>query len=201
MMVAIVEYGMGNVASVQKALRFLNVDSVVTADFEEINRSKYIILPGVGSFRQAMENLRQRKLITFLREKVAESKPFLGICLGMQLLAEKGYEDGTTEGLGFIEGEVIRIPASGLPVPHIGWNNIDIKIPKYFDKLTDNNFYFVHSYFFNAKNISDVAATVSYGSDLVAVVQKNNVFGTQFHPEKSQTAGLQVLKNFIDFYA
>ncbi|GGD64547.1 imidazole glycerol phosphate synthase subunit HisH 1 [Emticicia aquatilis] len=200
-MVAIVEYGMGNVASVQKALRFLNVDSIVTANFEKINQSKYIILPGVGSFRQAMENLEQRNLISFLREKVTEGKPFLGICLGMQLLAEKGYEDGLTEGLGFIEGEVIRIPESNLPVPHIGWNNISIKIPQYFDKLTDSNFYFVHSYFFNAKNINDVAATVNYGSDLVAVVQKNNVFGTQFHPEKSQTAGLQVLKNFIDFYA
>ena len=119
----------------------------------------------------------------------------------MQLLAEKGYEDGLTEGLGFIEGDVIRIPESNLPVPHIGWNNISIKIPQYFDKLTDSNFYFVHSYFFNAKNINNIAATVNYGSDLVAVVQKNNVFGTQFHPEKSQTAGLQVLKNFIDFYA
>lgn len=200
-MVAIIEYGMGNVASVQKALRFLNVESIVTTDFEVINQSKYIILPGVGSFRQAMENLEQRNLITFLKDKVAEGKPFLGICLGMQLLAEKGYEDGLTEGLGFIEGEVIRIPESNLPVPHIGWNNISIRIPQYFDRLTDNNFYFVHSYFFNAKNIDDIAATVNYGSDLVAVVQKNNVFGTQFHPEKSQTAGLQVLKNFIDFYA
>lgn len=200
-MVAIVEYGMGNVASVQKALRFLNVDSVVTANFDEINQSKYIILPGVGSFRQAMENLEQRNLISFLKEKVVEGKPFLGICLGMQLLAERGYEDGLTEGLGFIEGEVIKMPESNLPIPHIGWNNITIKIPQYFDKLTDDNFYFVHSYYFNAKNIDNIAATVSYGGDFVSVVQKNNVLGTQFHPEKSQTAGLQVLKNFIDFYA
>ena len=200
-MVAIIDYDMGNVASVQKALHFLKIDSKVTSNFEEINDSKYIILPGVGSFRQAMENLEKKNLVSFLKEKVAEGKPFLGICLGMQLLAERGHEDGLTEGLGFIEGDVIRIPESDLPVPHIGWNNINVKIPQYFGNLKDNNFYFVHSYFFDAKNINDVSATVKYGKDLIAVVQKNNVFGTQFHPEKSQTSGLQVLKNFIDFYA
>ena len=200
-MVAIIDYGMGNVASVQKALHFLKINSKVTSNFEDINNSKYIILPGVGSFRQAMENLEKRKLVSFLKEKVAEGKPFLGICLGMQLLAERGYEDGVTEGLGFIEGDVILIPEINLPIPHIGWNDITVKIPKYFDSLNDNNFYFVHSYFFNAKNTEDISATVKYGNDLVAVVQKNNVFGTQFHPEKSQTSGLQVLKNFIDCYA
>ena len=200
-MVAIIDYSMGNVASIQKALRFLGVNSIVTSDFDEINNSKYIILPGVGSFRQAMENLETRKLIPFLKEKVKEGKPFLGICLGMQLLAEKGYEDGVTDGLGFIEGNVIRIPVADLPIPHIGWNNISIHTPQYFSHLTDNNFYFVHSYFFNAKNAVDISATVEYGQELVAVVQKNNVLGTQFHPEKSQTAGLQVLKNFIDCYA
>ena len=200
-MVAIIDYGMGNVASVQKALHFLKIDSKVTSNFEDINNSKYIILPGVGSFRQAMENLEKRKLVSFLKEKVAEGKPFLGICLGMQLLAERGYEDGVTEGLGFIEGDVILIPETNLPIPHIGWNNITVKIPQYFDNLNDNNFYFVHSYFFNAKNVKDISATVKYGKDLVAVVQKNNVLGTQFHPEKSQTSGLQVLKNFIDAYA
>ena len=200
-MVAIIDYGMGNVASVQKALRYLKIDSKVTSNFEEINDSKYIILPGVGSFRQAMENLEKRNLVSFLKKKVAEGKPFLGICLGMQLLAERGHEDGLTAGLGFIEGDVVRIPESDLPVPHIGWNNITVNIPQYFDNLKDNNFYFVHSYFFNASNIEDVSATVNYGKDLVAVVQKNNVFGTQFHPEKSQKSGLQVLKNFIDAYA
>lgn len=200
-MVAIIDYGMGNVASVQKALHFLKIDSKVTSNFEEINNSKYIILPGVGSFRQAMENLEKKELVSFLKQKVSEGKPFLGICLGMQLLAERGHEDGLTAGLGFIEGDVIIIPKTDLPVPHIGWNNITIKIPQYFDNLKDNNFYFVHSYFFNAKNINDISATVKYGNDLVAVVQKNNVFGTQFHPEKSQTSGLQLLKNFIDCYA
>jgi imidazole glycerol-phosphate synthase subunit HisH len=200
-MVAIIDYGMGNVASVQKALRFLKIDSRITSNFEEITNSKYIILPGVGSFRQAMENLEKRNLVTFLKEKVAEGKPFLGICLGMQLLAERGYEDGLTTGLGFIEGEVIKIPNSELPVPHIGWNNITVNISQYFNNLEDTNFYFVHSYFFNAKNTEDISATVNYGEDLVAVVQKGNVFGTQFHPEKSQTSGLRVLRNFIDAYA
>ena len=192
---------MGNVASVQKALHFLKIDSKVTCNYEDVNNSKYIILPGVGSFRQAMENLEKRKLVSFLKEKVAEGKPFLGICLGMQLLAERGYEDGVTQGLGFIEGDVIIIPETDLPIPHIGWNDITVKIPQYFDNLKDNNFYFVHSYFFNAKDINDISATVKYGNDLVAVVQKNNILGTQFHPEKSQTSGLQVLKNFIDAYA
>lgn len=200
-MVAIIDYGMGNVASVQKALRFLKIDSIITANFDEINNSKYIILPGVGSFRQAMENLENRSLVTFLRKKVDEGTPLLGICLGMQLLAEQGYEDGLTKGLGLIEGDVIKIPISDLPIPHIGWNNITISNPRYFSNLNDKNFYFVHSFYFNAKNKEDIAATVDYGRDLVAVVQKNKVIGTQFHPEKSQGSGLQLIKNFIDCYA
>lgn len=200
-MVAIIDYGMGNVASVQKALRILEINSIVTQNFDEIDNSKYIILPGVGSFRQAMKNLEERCLIGFLKEQVIKGKPFLGICLGMQLLANKGYEDGISDGLGFIEGEVIKIPNTGLPIPHIGWNNISIQNPQYFKSLVDDNFYFVHSYHFNTKNTIDISATVCYGQNIVAAVQKNNVLGTQFHPEKSQMAGLQVLKNFIAFYA
>lgn len=190
---------MGNVLSVQKALNAINVDSVISDKPDEIAKCSHIILPGVGSFKKAMDNLHAKDLVTVLRKEVNENKkPFLGICLGMQLLAEKGFEDGETEGLGFIEGNVDVIPENHLPTTHIGWNNIKVKNRKYFNNVHDNNFYFVHSYCLNAKNESDVAATVEYGCELTAAVQKDNVFGTQFHPEKSQLEGIEVLKNFLE---
>jgi glutamine amidotransferase len=197
-MVAIIDYGMGNVLSVQKALNVINVPSVVSADPSAIAACSHIILPGVGSFKKAMENLQAKGLVTVLRKEVQENKkPFLGICLGMQLLAERGTEDGITEGLGFIEGSVELIPDHNLPATHIGWNNITIRNSTYFSNVHDTNFYFVHSYCLQPKNEMDIAATVEYGCELTAAVQKNNVFGTQFHPEKSQTDGIEVLKNFI----
>ena len=197
-MVAIINYGMGNVLSVQKALNAINVSSIISDKEEEIAQCSHIILPGVGSFKKAMENLHEKGLVTVLKKEVKENKkPFLGICLGMQLLAEKGSEDGETEGLGFIEGEVIAIPDNSLPTTHIGWNNITVKNKKYFSNIQDNNFYFVHSYCLLPKNESDIAATVEYGCAITAAVQKDNVFGTQFHPEKSQVEGIEILKNFL----
>lgn len=200
--VAIIDYGMGNVLSVQKALNALDVSSIITSDAREIAGCSHIILPGVGSFKQAMENLNAKNLVPVLKKEVRENKkPFLGICLGMQLLAEKGMENGETDGLGFIEGNVQAIPDNNLPTTHIGWNNITVKNSTYFSNVQDNNFYFVHSYCLNVKNESDVAATVEYGCKLTAAVQKDNVFGTQFHPEKSQLEGLEVLKNFFTLNA
>lgn len=200
--VAIINYGMGNVLSVQKALNALNVPSVISDNAEEINDCTHIILPGVGSFKKAMSNLREKNLVDILHREVREKgKPFMGICLGMQLLAKRGYEDGETEGLGFIEGQVEVIPDHGLPATHIGWNNITITNDAFFRNINDNNFYFVHSYYFNVSSPSDVAATVEYGSKLVAAVQKGNVFGTQFHPEKSQEEGLKVLQSFLQGHA
>lgn len=197
-MVAIIEYGMGNVLSVQKALNAINVSSIITDREEDISNCSHIILPGVGSFKQAMENLHTKSLVSILHREVKENKkPFLGICLGMQLLAEKGFEDKETEGLGFIEGSVHSIPDNNLPTTHIGWNNITVKNKKYFSNIQDNNFYFVHSFCLQATNESDVAATVEYGCPLTAAVQRDNVFGTQFHPEKSQVGGIEVLKNFL----
>jgi glutamine amidotransferase len=197
-MVAIIDYGMGNVLSVQKALNKIGMDSIVTSDKDEISKCSHIILPGVGSFSRAMENLHARNLVTILRDEVKENKkPFLGICLGMQLLADHGYEDGETEGLGFIEGSVKQIPSHDLPIPHIGWNEVSIKRKKYFENVQDHNFYFVHSYYLDAKNESDIAATVIYGCELTAAVQKDNIFGTQFHPEKSQEEGIEILKTFF----
>lgn len=198
-MIAIIDYGMGNVLSVQKALNKIGVDNIVTSDSDEIDKCSHIILPGVGSFNKAMENLHAKDLVNILRKEVQENKkPILGICLGMQLLAEHGYENGVTDGLAFIEGSVIEIPSNNLPVPHIGWNEVTIKSNKYFDNVYDHNFYFVHSYYLEAKNESDIAATVNYGMELTAAVQKDNIFGTQFHPEKSQEEGIEVLKSFFE---
>lgn len=197
-MVAIIDYGMGNVQSVQKALTAINVESIISDKAEEIAKCSHIILPGVGSFKKAMENLHAKDLVSVLTKEVKEKqKPFLGICLGMQLLAEKGFEDGETNGLGFIEGSVHRIPDNNLPTTHIGWNNIKVKNKKYFSNVQDNNFYFVHSFCLETTNPSDVAATVEYGCEITAAVQRDNVFGTQFHPEKSQIEGLEILKNFL----
>ena len=197
-MVAIIGYGMGNVQSVQKALNAINVESIISDKSEEIAQCSHIILPGVGSFKKAMENLHTKDLVSVLTKEVKEKKkPFLGICLGMQLLAEKGFEDGETNGLGFIEGSVQRIPDNNLPTTHIGWNNIKVKNKKYFSDIQDNNFYFVHSFCLEPTNSSDVAATVEYGCEITAAVQRENVFGTQFHPEKSQMEGLKILKNFL----
>lgn len=201
-MVAIIDYGMGNVASVQKALNFLGVKSVITDEHDVIRDSSVILLPGVGSFAQGMKNLHERNLVDLLNEEVLiKSKPFLGICLGMQLILEKGNEPYECKGLGWIEGEVKKFELLDLNVPHMGWNNIQISNDLYFKNLTTNDFYFIHSYHVVPSNIQDIAATVNYGFDVVACVQKDNIFATQFHPEKSQSAGLSILKTFFDLNA
>lgn len=197
-MVAIIDYGMGNVASVQKALNFLNVESCITNDREKIEASKHIILPGVGSFLQGMENLKKQGLDQLLTEQVIEKKkPFLGICLGMQLLAQTGYEPYKNPGLGWVKGEVVKIEDKSKNIPHMGWNNIDIHIDSYYKNITTKDFYFIHSYHLVPEQKDIIAATVNYGYDYVASVQQDNIFATQFHPEKSQLAGLSVLKTFF----
>ncbi|TKC56943.1 imidazole glycerol phosphate synthase subunit HisH [Pedobacter hiemivivus] len=197
-MVAIIDYGMGNVSSVQKALKKIGLMSNITADREEITKCTHVILPGVGSFNQAMKNLNERGLVDVLNEVVLEDKkPFLGICLGMQLLADFGLEDGEMPGLGFIKGTVKPIANHELPIPHMGWNEIYVKKNDFFANIQDNNFYFVHSYCFEVEDDSDIAATVQYGHSITAAVQKNNIFATQFHPEKSQSEGLEILKSFL----
>lgn len=199
-MVAIIDYGMGNVASVQKALSFLNIESIVTDNEEIIKKSKAIILPGVGSFTQGMQNLEIKGLIPILtNEVILKKKPFLGICLGMQLLLEKGNEPYECNGLGWIKGSVEKIiELPNLKVPHMGWNNIDVINNTYYSTEDTNDFYFIHSYHVVPTNSEDIAATVNYGIDIVASLQKENIFATQFHPEKSQKAGLSVLKNFFE---
>ena len=201
-MVAIIDYGMGNVASVQKALNFLGVKSTITNDHDTIKAATSILLPGVGSFAQGMENLLERNLVDFLTDEVVnKKKPFLGICLGMQLILEKGNEPYVCKGLGWIKGEVKKFELQNLNVPHMGWNNIDILNNTYCKGLATNDFYFIHSYHVVPDNVEDIAATVDYGFNVVASVQKENIFATQFHPEKSQTAGLSILKNFFEINA
>lgn len=199
-MVAIIDYGMGNVASVQKALNFLKIENIITADHKEISASTAILLPGVGSFNQGMANLKERGLIELLTTEVIENKKkFLGICLGMQLIMDYGSEPEVTKGLGWISGEVIKFELDNLAIPHMGWNSITSKNNTYFNKLDQSDFYFVHSYHVVPNDKSAIAATVNYGFEVVASIQKNNIFATQFHPEKSQNAGLELIKNyFID---
>ena len=197
-MIAIVDYGMGNVASVQKALNFLNLKSIITKDHQLIADANYIVLPGVGSFKQGMCNLKEHKLDELLTKLVIhEKKNFLGICLGMQLIAEFGNEPEKCQGLGWIKGEVKKMESQYLRIPHMGWNNIDIINETYFNGILSKDFYFIHSFHFDVTNIKDVSSFVNYGDKLVSSIQHENIFATQFHPEKSQESGLKLLKNYF----
>jgi len=205
-MIAIVDYGMGNLQSVANALEALGADFAVTQRATDLRGADGIILPGVGSFGEGMENLRKLKLVDVLRRAVIEQKkPYFGICLGLQFLAERGYEEGEHEGFGWVRGEVRLIeprdPAA--KVPHMGWNEIDIRRESHIFRGLQKNpvFYFVHSYSFVPDSTEEevVTAVVHHGMEIVASIQKRNIFATQFHPEKSQSAGLLVLRNFIDF--
>lgn len=199
-MVAIIDYGLGNLASVQKALNALDIENIITSSSKIIKESSSIILPGVGSFSQGIKNLRERNLDQILYEEVIEKKKsFLGICLGMQLIFDKGNEPKPCKGLGWIPGEVRKIESyNNIKLPHLGWNVIRKKDDEdYHDKLA-NNFYFIHSYHVLPKNVSDIHSYVNYGKEIVASVKKENIFATQFHPEKSQLAGLEMIKSFFD---
>jgi glutamine amidotransferase len=204
-MIAIIDYGMGNVKSILNALEYIGYDAVITYDKDIINKASHIILPGVGAFKDAMDNLQNRKLIDILyKEIVIEKKPFLGICLGMQLLADYSREYGWHKGLGFIGGNVVKMDVEkfDLKVPHVGWNDIEImkKHPvfKGLDK-TEQSYYFVHSYCFEVSQRECLAASCTYGIDFAAAVIKENIIATQFHPEKSQDNGLQFLDNFASW--
>ena len=204
MTVAIIKYGMGNVASVQKALKKLNYDSIVTDDISELKRADILLLPGVGSFKKGMENLASSGLIEPLTKEVIEhKKPFIGICLGMQLIASYGTEPEKIKGLGWIDGEVLKItPKEKLRVPHLGWNSVVVKTDNNLYKQSDGqDFYFIHSYHFKVSNPEDITLEVNYGDNLVAGVSKGNIHAMQFHPEKSQEVGMHLLKNVLESYA
>ena len=198
-MIAIVDYGMGNLRSVEKALEFLGAEVVVTRDAKTIARADALILPGVGAFAAAMANLSELNLIDPILKSVGDNKPFLGICLGMQLLAEKSYEYGVHEGLGIVKGKVVRFEDASLKIPQMGWNLIDPNpdCPIFADVKPADRFYFVHSYYMVCGDESSAAET-EYGIRYTSAVRKGNVFATQFHPEKSGDAGLSVLKRFSE---
>ena len=198
-MIAIIDYDAGNLKSVEKALQFLGQECVITRDFHEIEKADKVILPGVGSFGDAMSQLRKFELDKVIHEVAAEQKPFLGICLGLQLLFEGSEESEGVEGLHLLDGEILRIPEqAGLKTPNIGWNSLDLQNNgRLFENLNGNPFvYFVHSYYLKAREESIVKATIEYSTHIHASVEKDNIFACQFHPEKSGTVGLQILSNF-----
>lgn len=199
-MIAVIDYDAGNIRSVEKALQYLGEDVFVTREREEILSADRVILPGVGAFGDAMEKIRSYGLEEVIHEAVEAKIPFLGICLGLQLLFESSEESEGVKGLGILPGKIVKIPEkSGLKIPHIGWNSL--KFPSegaLFRGLEENSYvYFVHSYYLQAQEKEIVKAVTEYGVTIHAAVEKDNVYACQFHPEKSSAAGLQILKNFI----
>lgn len=202
-MIAIVDYKMGNLRSVAKALEKVDAKVLVTSRVEDLRKSEAIVLPGVGAFGQGMVCLRELGIIPSLLKEIRQGKPFLGICLGMQLLFTRSYEHGIHKGLGIINGEVKSFPQK-LKIPHMGWNNVKSKVKSQKLKVdilknipNDSYFYFVHSYYVVPEEKEIVSAVTDYGIKFPSIVRKDNIFGVQFHPEKSQELGLKVLRNFV----
>ncbi len=199
-MIAIIDYDAGNIRSVEKALQFLGAETCVTRDEKEILAADHVILPGVGAFGDAMNKLRNYGLEGVIHQVVAQKTPFLGICLGLQLLFEASEEAEGVKGLGILPGRIVRIPeAPGLKIPHIGWNSLQFpSAGRLFEGIAKEPYvYFVHSYYLQAEEPEIVKATTEYGVTIHASVEKGNVFACQFHPEKSSDVGMQILKNFI----
>lgn len=200
-MIAIIDYNAGNLKSVEKALHLLGEETVITRSFQEIEAADKVILPGVGAFGDAMEQLKKYELDKVIREVAAQGKPFLGICLGLQLLFEGSDESQGVEGLHILDGQVLRIPdAPGLKIPHIGWNSLELANDgRIFQGIENGAYvYFVHSYYLKAANEQIVKATTEYSTHIHASVEQGNVFACQFHPEKSGAVGLTILKNFAE---
>ncbi len=199
-MIAIIDYGVGNLASVNKAFSFIGVESVITSDPEVILAAGKVVLPGVGAFADAMDSLEKTNMISVIKKVAEKGTPLLGICLGMQLLFDYSTEGGEmVPGLGLLKGRVKQFPLDmGLKVPHMGWNSLSIKQRDgIFNGIRENSYvYFVHSYYLTAVDLNDVAATCSYGITYDAAVARENIMGTQFHPEKSGDVGLKILGNF-----
>lgn len=199
-MIAIIDYDAGNIKSVEKAMNYLGEEACITRDRDLILESDRVILPGVGNFGDAMQKLREYELIPTIYDVVDRGTPFLGICLGLQLLFESSEESPGVTGLGLLKGKILRIPEkSGLKIPHMGWNSLDVKPgARLFQGLeTEPYVYFVHSYYLQAEQEEDVVASTFYSTHIHASVEHGNVFACQFHPEKSSQTGLQILKNFI----
>lgn len=199
-MVAIIDYDAGNIRSVEKAVRYLGKEAVVTSDPEKILAADRVILPGVGAFGDAMKRLHAMGLVEVIRQVADRGTPFLGICLGLQLLFEKSEESPGVPGLGLLQGEILRLPElPGLKVPHIGWNSLKYPNPgRLFRGIPEDSYvYFVHSYYLKAQDEGIVTATTEYGTLVHASVESGNLFACQFHPEKSSETGLTILENFL----
>lgn len=199
-MIAVLDYDAGNIKSVEKALQSLGAQVLVTRNREEILKADHIILPGVGAFGDAMKKLETYGLIPVIREVVDKGIPFLGICLGLQLLFDESEEAPGAKGLGILPGKIVRFSENnGLKIPQIGWNRLSFpRKGRLFEGIDEGEFvYFVHSYYLKADNEEDVVATCEYGDLVHASVERGNIYACQFHPEKSSSVGLQILKNFI----
>ncbi|MEF2765523.1 MAG: imidazole glycerol phosphate synthase subunit HisH [Mediterraneibacter sp.] len=203
-MIAIIDYDAGNIKSVEKALLLLGQDVVIAGDREEILKADKVVLPGVGAFGDAMDNLRRTGLDQVIREVTDRGTPFLGICLGLQLLFERSDEAPGVDGLGILEGEILRIPdKDGLKIPHMGWNSLHLENNgRLFRGIEEGSYvYFVHSYYLKAADEHIVKASTEYSTHIHASVEKGNVFACQFHPEKSGDVGIQILRNFVELQA
>jgi glutamine amidotransferase len=198
-MIAIIDYGAGNLQSVKKAFDFIGAESVITDNPDVINACDKILLPGVGSFGDAMDSMTKKGLVETVKQNAMSGKPFLGICLGLQLLFEESEESPGVEGLGIFKGKIKKFSSDmGLKIPHIGWNSLEIKQKDtLFKDIPENSYvYFVHSYYLHAEDENEIATVTNYGIDFHSAVGKDNIFATQFHPEKSGDVGLQILRNF-----
>ncbi|HZZ27194.1 MAG TPA: imidazole glycerol phosphate synthase subunit HisH [Pirellulales bacterium] len=198
-MIAIIDYQMGNLRSVQKALEWVGQQAVITSSADEIAKADKVILPGVGAFEDAIAELRRRDLVGPIKDTIAADKPFLGICLGLQLLFDVSYENGVHEGLGVLAGEVLRFEVpTALKVPHMGWNGLTIRRrPPMLEGIADGtHVYFVHSYYVKPRDPDVIATETDYGGPFCSMIWRGNLFATQFHPEKSQSDGLRLLWNF-----
>lgn len=197
-MIAIIDYGAGNLHSVKNALDFLGTDSVITGSAEEILNADKVILPGVGAFGEAMSALTSSGLDAVVKQIAQNGTPLLGICLGLQLMFEESEEAPDVKGLGLFKGKCIKIPDCGLKIPHMGWNSIELAKSSRILKNDNAYVYFVHSYYLNTPEEEIVSAYTQYGARLGIAVERDNVFATQFHPEKSGDAGMNILRNFIE---
>jgi len=202
-MIVVVDYNMGNIGSILNMIKKVGGEAIISSDQEQIKNADKLILPGVGAFDAGMQNLAKLGLISIFRKKVTEQKtPVLGICLGLQLLTERS-EEGIMQGLGLVDASTVRfkfVSSSGLRIPHMGWNSVVIRkeSPLFHDMYPNPVFYFVHSYHVVCRNAEDILSTTDYGYDFVSSLQSGNLFGTQFHPEKSHKYGMKLMKNFVE---
>ncbi len=199
-MIVILDYGMGNLGSIQNMLKKIGADAIITSDLEDIERADKLILPGVGAFDHAMMNLQQNKMIPVLEKKILTEKvPLLGICLGMQILGKRS-DEGLAKGLGWIDAVAIKFKGEGLRVPHMGWNTVKVERedPLFESMFPESRFYFVHSYYMKCASMDNVLTSTNYGGDFCSSLVMGNIWGVQYHPEKSHKFGMLLLKNFSE---